>query len=79
MTDDAYFRDKAARAAPILLARDSRASSIGEGPFHVLKNNMVQIYVMPIQVEIKDAIRLLNENGLERMTMPLKEPETDQE
>jgi len=51
--------------------------SVGEGPFHMLRDNMVQMYVMPERVEIKEAIRLLNENGLERVTAPLKESETD--
>ena len=50
---------------------------VGEGPFHMLRDNMVQMYVMPERVEIKEAIRLLNENGLERVTAPLKEPEKD--
>lgn len=50
---------------------------MGEGPFHLLKDNMVQIYVIPAQADIKEAIRLVNENNLERMTTPVEETETD--
>jgi cation diffusion facilitator family transporter len=46
------------------------AGGIGEGPFHLLKDNLIQIYVLPERVQIKEAIRLLNENKLERMAAP---------
>jgi hypothetical protein len=42
-----------------------------------LRDNLVQIFVLPEQVELKEAIRLLNENKLERMTSPFEKKETD--
>jgi predicted Fe-Mo cluster-binding NifX family protein len=53
------------------------AGGMGEGPFHLLRDNLVQIFVLSEQVELKDAIRLLNENKLERMTAPFEKNETD--
>jgi cation diffusion facilitator family transporter len=53
------------------------AGGMGEGPFHLLRDNLVQIFVLPEQVELKDAIRLLNDNKLERMTAPFEKNETD--
>jgi predicted Fe-Mo cluster-binding NifX family protein len=50
---------------------------MGEGPFHLLRDNFVRIFVLPEQVELKEAIRLLNENRLERMTAPFEKNETD--
>ena len=52
------------------------AGDIGEGPFHLLRDNLIQIYVLPERVEIKKAIRLLNENKLERMIAPIEKNET---
>jgi cation diffusion facilitator family transporter len=48
------------------------AGGIGEGPFHFLRDSLVQIYILPEQVEIKEAIHLLNENRLEKMTVPIE-------
>jgi cation diffusion facilitator family transporter len=53
------------------------AGGMGEGPFHLLRDNLVRIFVLPEQVELKEAIRLLNENKLERMTAPFEKKETD--
>ena len=53
------------------------AGGMGEGPFHLLRDNLVQIFVLPEQVEVKEAIRLLNENKLERMTAPFEKNETE--
>ncbi len=53
------------------------AGGMGEGPFHLLRDNLVQIFVLPEQVELKEAIRLLNENQLERMAAPSEKKETD--
>jgi cation diffusion facilitator family transporter len=50
---------------------------MGEGPFHLLRDNLVQIFVLPEQIELKQAICLLNENKLERMTAPFERNETD--
>jgi predicted Fe-Mo cluster-binding NifX family protein len=46
------------------------AGRMGEGPFHLLKDNMVKIYVLPTKIEVKEAIRLLSENKLETMITP---------
>jgi predicted Fe-Mo cluster-binding NifX family protein len=51
------------------------AGSIGEGPFHLLRDNLVQMYILPETVEIKEAIRFLNESKLERMTVPIEKNE----
>jgi cation diffusion facilitator family transporter len=53
------------------------AGGMGEGPFHLLRDDLVQIFVLPEQVELKEAIRLFNENKLERMTVPFEKKETD--
>jgi predicted Fe-Mo cluster-binding NifX family protein len=48
------------------------ACSMGEGPFHLLRDSSVQIYVLPEQVKIKEAIDLLNNGRLEKMTEPIE-------
>jgi cation diffusion facilitator family transporter len=48
---------------------------LGEGPFHVLRDNLVQIYYLPKIVGIREAISLLNENLLERMASPIERHE----
>jgi predicted Fe-Mo cluster-binding NifX family protein len=48
------------------------AGGIGEGPFHLLRDSSVQIYVLPEQIEIREAIYLLNENKLEKMTVSIE-------
>jgi cation diffusion facilitator family transporter len=53
------------------------AGGMGEGPFHLLRDNLVQIFVLPEQIEVKEAIRLLNEKKLERMTAPFEKNETE--
>ena len=53
------------------------AGSIGEGPFHVLGDNLIQIYYLPKSVEIREAVRLLNQNLLERMMSPTEKHEED--
>ena len=49
------------------------SGGVGEGPFHVLGNNLIMIYHLPKSVEIQEAIRLLNQNLLERMVSPTEE------
>ncbi len=53
------------------------AGSLGEGPFHVLGDNLIQIYYLPKSVEIREAVRLLNQNLLERMVSPTEKHEED--
>jgi cation diffusion facilitator family transporter len=47
---------------------------LGEGPFHVLRDNLVQIYCLPKPVKIEEAVRLLNQGVLERMMSPIEKP-----
>lgn len=49
--------------------------SIGVGPFHVLNDSLARIYRLPEPMEIKEAIRLLLQNKLERMTTPTEKHE----
>ena len=53
------------------------AGSLGEGPFHVLGDNLIQIYYLPKSVEIREAIRLLNQNLLDKMVSPIEKHEED--
>jgi cation diffusion facilitator family transporter len=49
--------------------------SLGEGPFHVLGNSLIQIYYLSKSVEIREAVRLLNQNLLEKMVLPTEKCE----
>jgi cation diffusion facilitator family transporter len=53
------------------------AGSLGEGPFHVLGDNLTQIYYLPKSVQIQEAVRLLTQNLLERMVSPTEKHEED--
>jgi predicted Fe-Mo cluster-binding NifX family protein len=53
------------------------AGSLGEGPFHVLGDNLIQIYSLPKSVEIREAIRLLNQNVLEKILSPIEKREEE--
>jgi cation diffusion facilitator family transporter len=53
------------------------AGSLGEGPFHVLGDNLIQIYYFPKSVKIREAVRLLTQNLLERMVSPTEKHEED--
>jgi cation diffusion facilitator family transporter len=53
------------------------SGSLGEGPFHVLGDNLIQIYSLPKSVEIREVIRLLNQNLLEKMVSPTEKHEED--
>jgi predicted Fe-Mo cluster-binding NifX family protein len=46
-------------------------SGLGEGPFHRLRENMVQIYYLKEPVNVEEAVRLLSQNKLERMMSPI--------
>jgi cation diffusion facilitator family transporter len=48
---------------------------IGEGPFHVLSDNLVDLYFLPKTVGIREVIRLLDENSLEKLTAPIERHE----
>jgi cation diffusion facilitator family transporter len=52
-------------------------AGVGEGPFNVLSNNLLQIYRLPKSIEIQEAIRRLNQNLIERMTEPVENHEED--
>ncbi len=54
------------------------AGRLGEGPFHVLGDNLIQIYSLPKAIEIREAIRLLNQNSLEKMVSPTETHEEEE-
>jgi predicted Fe-Mo cluster-binding NifX family protein len=69
---------KGIAAAHFLIKEKSDAiltGGIGEGPFHVLSDNLVDLYYVPKTVGIREVIRLLNENSLEKMTAPIERHE----
>ena len=50
---------------------------MGEGPFHLLRDKMVEIYVLPERVQLREAIHLLTTDKLERMSMPIEKSEAN--
>jgi cation diffusion facilitator family transporter len=71
---------KGIQAAHLLVEENvdvALAGSLGEGPFHVLGDNLIQIYCLPKTMEIREAVHLLNQNLLERMTSPTEKHEED--
>jgi predicted Fe-Mo cluster-binding NifX family protein len=48
---------------------------LGEGPFHVLRDNLVKMYFLPEPVKLEEAIRLLNQNKLEPIVSPIEKSE----
>jgi cation diffusion facilitator family transporter len=54
------------------------AGGIGEGPFHILGDNLIQIYSISKSIKINEAVSLLNETLLQRMTLPTEEHDEDQ-
>jgi predicted Fe-Mo cluster-binding NifX family protein len=69
-------RKKGIVAAQFLVDEDVDVvlvGDLGEGPFHRLRENMVQIYHLNEPVKIEDAVRLLSQNKLERMMSPIGE------
>jgi predicted Fe-Mo cluster-binding NifX family protein len=74
------MRQKGIQAANLLVKEKTDAvlaGDLGEGPFHVLGDSLMQIYSLPRVMEIKEAIRLLNQNLLERMASPTERYEED--
>jgi len=68
------MRKKGISAAQFLVEEKVDAvivGSLGEGPFYVLKDNLVQIYSMPQFIKVKEAIALLNKNKLEKILSPV--------
>jgi cation diffusion facilitator family transporter len=53
------------------------AGGIGEGPFHILGDNLIQIYSISKSMEIREAVNLLNKTLLQRMTSPTEEHDED--
>jgi cation diffusion facilitator family transporter len=55
------------------------AGAIGEGPFHVLGDNLIEMYLLSKSMKIKEAVLFLTRNLLERMVSPTetqREPES---
>lgn len=53
------------------------AGGMGGGPFHLLRDNLVQVYILQKGVEVREAIQLLEDNRLEKMTVPIEKNEND--
>ena len=53
------------------------AGGMGEGPFHLLRDNLVQVYILQKGVEVREAIQLLENKRLEKMTVPIEKNEND--
>jgi predicted Fe-Mo cluster-binding NifX family protein len=49
---------------------------LGEGSFHLLRDNLVQIYFLPESIKVEEVVSLLNQNKLERVTLPIDKHET---
>ena len=79
---DFYFRanegsklshKKGIQAANLLVKENvdvALVGAIGEGPFHILGDNLIQIYTLPKSMQVEEAVRLLTKNLLERMVAP---------
>jgi predicted Fe-Mo cluster-binding NifX family protein len=68
------LRKKGITTAQFLV--DAKADAVivgglGEGPFHLLRDKLVQIYSLPEPVKVEEAIHLLIQNKLEKMTSPI--------
>lgn len=50
---------------------------VGEGPFHVLGNNLIQIYRIQTPLRIREAVSLFNQNSLEKVVTPTEEDKTE--
>jgi predicted Fe-Mo cluster-binding NifX family protein len=71
---------KGIQAAHLLVEENvdvALAGDVGEGPFHVLGDNLIQIYSIPKSMEIREAVNLLNKTLLERMTSPTEKHDED--
>jgi len=53
------------------------AGGMGEGPFHLLRDSLVQVYILQKGVEVREAIQLFENNKLEKMTVPIEKNEND--
>jgi cation diffusion facilitator family transporter len=71
-------RKKGLEAAHLLVERKVDillASGLGEGPFHVLGDNLIQVYHLPESVGIREALSLLAKKSLEKMMSPTEKHE----
>ena len=50
---------------------------VGEGPFHVLGNNLIQIYHIQTPLKVREAVSLFNQHSLERVVTPTEEDKTE--
>jgi predicted Fe-Mo cluster-binding NifX family protein len=74
-------REKGLQAAHLLVGENVDvvlAASLGEGPFHVLGDSIIQIYHLSDSVNIRDAVLLLNQNLLKIMESPIEKHENDE-
>jgi cation diffusion facilitator family transporter len=73
-------RKKGIRAAQFLVDEKVNVvltGGMGEGPFHLLRDSMVQIYVLPERAQVKEAIHLFNTDKLEKMSTPTEKDEAN--
>lgn len=69
-------RKKGIQAADLLVEENvdvALAGGLGEGPFHVLGDNLIQIYSIPQLMEVREVFNLLNKTLLQRLTSPTEQ------
>jgi cation diffusion facilitator family transporter len=81
MNEGARLSRKRGIAAADLLVEENAdvvlAGGIGEGPFHILRDNLIQIYSISKPMKVTEAVNLLNKALLQRMTSPTEEHDED--
>ena len=50
---------------------------VGEGPFHVLGNNLIQIYHIQAPLKVREAVSLFNQHSLEKVVTPTEKDKTE--
>ena len=71
---------KGIQAADLLVEEKVDAlltADIGEGPFHVLGNNLIQIYHIQAPLKVHEAVSLFNQKSLERVITPTEKDKTE--
>jgi len=67
------FKGKAIKAAHFLLDHNVDVllvNSLGEGPFYVLRDKLVEIYVIPQPISVREAIDRTKNESLEVLKSP---------
>jgi cation diffusion facilitator family transporter len=69
---------KGIQAADLLVTEKvdvALVAGLGEGPFHILGDNLIQIYKLPKSMKIVEALDLFSKSLLEKMASPTEEHE----